>query len=258
MQTEKIKKNECPTCGHQNDIYTQFCIECGTILEKPDFISNKHSELLITDSVQRSFNSDFAIDITVAEKVLGQSATNRLGQDTPILAPSLPPASSARKTKSKRNRLIVVTITILTILIAVFLFSNLLVRTSIPISRSSPTGLGEFKVLNGELLGVNDGSFAPFLSKNDGQLKQQAADQLKQGHTSQAISLWQAAIHVKNNDAEAWIYVENQRVLLSGVPYFTLVAIYWNRLVLVSATCRASMWLSTSLIMGTMVFVSAF
>jgi ABC-type branched-subunit amino acid transport system substrate-binding protein/Flp pilus assembly protein TadD len=86
-----------------------------------------------------------------------------------------------------------------------------------------PNGLGEFNASNGELLGVNDGSYAPFLTQGDGQLKKQAADQLKQGHSSEAISLWQEAIHSKNNDAEACIYSENQLVLLSGLPYITLV-----------------------------------
>jgi ABC-type branched-subunit amino acid transport system substrate-binding protein len=83
--------------------------------------------------------------------------------------------------------------------------------------------LGEFNASNGERLGVNDGSSAPFLLGPDGQLKQQAFAALKQGHASQAVSLWRAALHITNNDAEAWIYLENQSVLLSGLPYITLV-----------------------------------
>jgi eukaryotic-like serine/threonine-protein kinase len=99
-----------------------------------------------------------------------------------------------------------------------------------PDSSATPTPQGrgnalrEFKASNGELLGVNDGSLPPFIPGADGQLKLQAADQVKQGHTSQAMALLQSAIHIVNKDAEAWIYFENQQVLFNRSPYITLIA----------------------------------
>src|SRR6266487_5074160 len=46
---------------------------------------------------------------------------------------------------------------------------------------------------------------------------------LKAGKISAAKTLWQAAIKHETNDAEALIYLEDQRVLASGHPYITFV-----------------------------------
>jgi ABC-type branched-subunit amino acid transport system substrate-binding protein len=157
-------------------------------------------------------------------------------QGTPqmVLLKPLPPSSEriSPGAKSKRKSVLfaALVLVLITFIVCLTVFSSH--RSEPKTGGTHPvvtgaisplSGLGEFKA-NGQLLGVNDGSFPPFTAGDDEQLKLQAANQLKQGHSSQAISLWQAATHTSNNDAEAWIYLENQRVLLSGLPYVTLVA----------------------------------
>lgn len=76
---------------------------------------------------------------------------------------------------------------------------------------------------DGEHIGLSDGNFAFDTSRPDGSLKIQAANALKKKNGAEAKTLWQAAISEDTNDAEALIYLENQRVLASGHPYITLV-----------------------------------
>ncbi len=89
-----------------------------------------------------------------------------------------------------------------------------------------PDRLGEFKAPNGDIIGVNDGSYPPFDSWHDKQelnLKQQASVALHNGDRAGAGSLWRSALKLDSSDAEALIYLENQHVLESGKPYITLV-----------------------------------
>jgi len=89
-----------------------------------------------------------------------------------------------------------------------------------------PNGLGEFTASNGDTIGVNDGSYAPFDVWRINQelaLKQQAAQKVRDGQGSEAIPLWNSALKIDSSDAEALIYEENQFVLESGKPYLTLV-----------------------------------
>jgi eukaryotic-like serine/threonine-protein kinase len=193
MQKEKI--NICPTCGAENDIYSSSCVECQRIL---------------SEAVRLPKSLSYTPSFNVIENVSKNDAQKK---------PSL---------KSFMNMFTILIVLLFITIPWFWLVSN---RHGIGntgnatngLGEFNASGLGEFKASNGQLLGVNDGSFAPFLLGPDGQLKQQAVAQLKQKHASQAISLWSAALHITNNDAEAWIYLENQSVLLSGLPYITLV-----------------------------------
>src|SRR6266567_2934936 len=94
---------------------------------------------------------------------------------------------------------------------------------------STPTpvvlhGIGVTKAPDGEFIGISDGTVAFDTNRPDGNLKRQAADRLKAGDVSGAESLWQSGLQQDTSDAEALIYLENQRVLNSGNPHITLVA----------------------------------
>ncbi|HET8846679.1 MAG TPA: ABC transporter substrate-binding protein, partial [Ktedonobacteraceae bacterium] len=84
-------------------------------------------------------------------------------------------------------------------------------------------GIGVTKAKTGESIGISDGTFAFDTSRPDGSLKQQASAALKEGNTSQAQGLWQQALSQETNDAEALIYMENQRVLSGGGLHVTIV-----------------------------------
>lgn len=85
-------------------------------------------------------------------------------------------------------------------------------------------GIGAIQV-NGESIGISDGTVAFDTKRADGDLKAQAAQKLASGDISGAQSLWRAALAQpdQSNDAESLIYLENQRVLSSGLPYVTFV-----------------------------------
>lgn len=104
--------------------------------------------------------------------------------------------------------------------------------TVVPTGSAAPTatatpavvnGIGATKAADGELIGVSNGSVAFDTDRRDGVLKQQAAAALRAGNIAQAQSLWQQAVKLESNDAEALIYLEDQRVLGSGTFYVTLV-----------------------------------
>lgn len=84
-------------------------------------------------------------------------------------------------------------------------------------------GIGITKASDGEMIGVSNGSFAFDVTRPDGALKQQAAAALKSGNGNQAQALWQQAISLENNDPEALIYLENQKVLAAGGAHVTIV-----------------------------------
>ncbi len=86
------------------------------------------------------------------------------------------------------------------------------------------TGIGVTKAPDGEYIGVSDGTFAFDTNRPDGRFKTQAADKLKGNDVSGAQSLWQSGLQQDTSDAEALIYLEDQRVLASGNPYITIVA----------------------------------
>jgi len=90
-------------------------------------------------------------------------------------------------------------------------------------SAPAPNGIGVTKAADGEYIGVSDGTFAFDINRPDGNLKRQAADKLKGNDVGGAQSLWQSGLQQDTSDAEALIYLEDQRVLASGNPYITIV-----------------------------------
>ncbi len=94
-----------------------------------------------------------------------------------------------------------------------------------PATISHPgVGIGVTRAPDGEFIGISDGTFAFDTNRPDGSLKNQAADKLKAHDSSGAVVLWQSALQQDTNDAEALIYLEDQRVLASHAPYITLIA----------------------------------
>jgi eukaryotic-like serine/threonine-protein kinase len=85
------------------------------------------------------------------------------------------------------------------------------------------TGIGVTKAPDGEYIGVSDGTFAFDTNRPDGRFKAQAADKLKGNDVGAAQSQWQSGLQQDTSDAEALIYLEDQRVLTSGNPYITIV-----------------------------------
>ncbi|WP_069805881.1 protein kinase domain-containing protein [Thermogemmatispora onikobensis] len=100
-----------------------------------------------------------------------------------------------------------------------------------PVAPSPPAlknGLGAYTVVDPatgqkDYIGISDGRAAFDTSRPDGKLKQQAAQHLQSGDIAGAAALWQSALSLDENDAEALIYLEDQRVLSSGSPYITLI-----------------------------------
>lgn len=90
---------------------------------------------------------------------------------------------------------------------------------------TSSNGIGVTKAPDGEMIGVSDGTFAFDTNRPSGSDMIQAATALKSGNVPSAESLWQSALNVSTefNNAEALIYLEDQRVLSSGSPYITIV-----------------------------------
>jgi serine/threonine protein kinase/ABC-type branched-subunit amino acid transport system substrate-binding protein len=78
---------------------------------------------------------------------------------------------------------------------------------------------------NGELIGLSDGrwAFDTGQDRGDATLKKQAGEKLAQGNKMEAQRLWSQAARSDTSDAEALIYLENQRILASGSLYITLV-----------------------------------
>jgi serine/threonine protein kinase/ABC-type branched-subunit amino acid transport system substrate-binding protein len=72
-----------------------------------------------------------------------------------------------------------------------------------------------------EAIGISDGSYALDTDRRDGSLKLQAALSYRNGDTSSAIALWNQAASEETTDAEALIYLENQRTL--NFPHVTVV-----------------------------------
>ena len=84
-------------------------------------------------------------------------------------------------------------------------------------------GIGVEKAPDGEYIGLSDGTFAFDTDRADGATKQQGATKLRGGDVGTALSLWHEALARDTNDAEALIYLEDQRVISSNSPYVTLV-----------------------------------
>jgi serine/threonine protein kinase len=71
------------------------------------------------------------------------------------------------------------------------------------------------------LIGISDGSYTFDTNRTDANLKQQAAADFRSGNKGGAVSLWNTAVGQDSSDAEALIYLENQRI--AAYPHVTLV-----------------------------------
>ena len=87
------------------------------------------------------------------------------------------------------------------------------VATAVPTTGTKlpANGIGVIQ-MNGEPIGISDGTVALDTGLPDASLKQQAATALQQGNLSGATSLWNAAVDNTTNDAEALIYRENAHI----------------------------------------------
>ncbi len=85
-------------------------------------------------------------------------------------------------------------------------------------------GIGVTKIGN-DTIGISDGSYVFDTARTDATLKQQAATQLRQKSTdtSGIVAALSSALEQEPNDAEAHIYLEDQRVLSSGSSYVTFI-----------------------------------
>ncbi len=95
-----------------------------------------------------------------------------------------------------------------------------------PTSAATPTytipsnGIG-VTTINGEAIGISDGSATLDTGLADASLKAQAAADYKSGNTAQALALWTSATQQVTNDAEALIYLEN--LSIGNAPHVTFV-----------------------------------
>ncbi len=88
---------------------------------------------------------------------------------------------------------------------------------------TNSSGIGVTKV-GSDFIGISDGSFIFDSRRSDGPMKQQAADRFKQNDGDGVIAALSTALEQEPNDAEAQIYLENERVISSGSSsYITLV-----------------------------------
>lgn len=94
---------------------------------------------------------------------------------------------------------------------------------SIPVQL--PPRIGVATDACGENIGLSDGSYALDIGNerpgSDDKIK--ASEKLRNKDIGTATALWNTALSVDSNDAEAKIYLEDQRVLAYGKPYVTIV-----------------------------------
>jgi serine/threonine protein kinase/ABC-type branched-subunit amino acid transport system substrate-binding protein len=142
-----------------------------------------------------------------------------------------PPPKRQGGSNVGRNFLLFVIVIILLGLLAFLIFSRLSSPGTGSTSNATPTvavpasGIGVTKTSTGEYIGISDGTYAfdTGFGRTNGDLKQQAAQQLLAGNTNAAVNLYTQAANKDTSDAESLIYLENQRVLTSGSPYITIV-----------------------------------
>jgi len=128
------------------------------------------------------------------------------------------PLRQVSKNKAGRNLLLIA--------LAILIIASTL--TAVILLRMSPSvppvnGIGVSKAPDGEYIGISDGTFAFDTNRPDGALKLQAANKLQAHDGAGATKLLQQAVAQDTNDAEALIYLEDQRVLASHASYITLV-----------------------------------
>jgi ABC-type branched-subunit amino acid transport system substrate-binding protein len=149
----------------------------------------------------------------------GLTATSSsLSKPVPPLVTPPPPQGKRPSPVRKPGRL--------TLLVGLLLI--LLLALVLPLAWSflHPGASGPIKawtVPNGELIGLSDGRYAFDTDRDNASLKNEASKKFTEGDMTGAKSLWKQAAQSDTSDAEALIYLENQRILDSGAPYSTLV-----------------------------------
>lgn len=245
-------KQICNTCGTVNDPYRKDCMRCGSILDgvavtpgasspvENKVISSNLSEKYKSELFNRemgfdSGSSHFSIESDVEEiKPDDRSATpvaplktNAFATDAERITVTTP--STKKKYVLRREALLAIA-GMLILLFALTIGRSLLLVIGSPGPKASPTtglpgGLGVTIAPNGQPIGVNDGSFQPFdvgPLRADIRFKQLAAQAMQQGNPQAAIAQWSDGLKSDTSDAEALIYIENQRAIASG-NYVTLV-----------------------------------
>jgi eukaryotic-like serine/threonine-protein kinase len=194
----------CPTCSHENSGDARRCARCDKRLA---VVVTPHPEPPPTTMPPARQQDQTASRQTLSEfSVVGK-----------ILFPK-------QRLQTKKSLLVLIALVLALVTVSLLVIIAFKI-TYISSSQSSSNGLGERINSNGNSIGVNDGSFAPFdVGHQDQSLKQQAAHALEGGNSSAAVSLWLQALTVESNDAEAQIYIEDQRILASGEPHITLIA----------------------------------
>lgn len=239
MQQNNLVKI-CPECSCPNTINSRRCVECGKNLAGVKSEPTFQVQPAVPDAALPSTSPLNEFDATEGQRTLPLDETPSAGKVHSPFVKTI----SLTKAKLGHNHRGFVIVALLLVLLAILLPLVILLprlrsnggtiqgkgtpaATPTPVPLHLPTGLGEVVTPADQLVGVNDGSFAPFDISGVSQemtLKQQAATAMKNGDTQGAISLWRQALSLKSNDAEALIYLEDQHVLVSGMPYVTLVA----------------------------------
>lgn len=150
-------------------------------------------------------------------------------------ASSAPYGNFVKATRRKRWPVVVILILLLLLILGgalasfAYLTGKAKTATATPITTHTTTnggpnanGIGVTHLGN-EDIGISDGTVAFDIDRQSGNQMRQAAAKLKQNDVAGAESFWQAAVSGDSSNAEALIYLENQRVLASGSPYITLV-----------------------------------
>jgi serine/threonine protein kinase/ABC-type branched-subunit amino acid transport system substrate-binding protein len=148
---------------------------------------------------------------------------NPLVPPSPVIPPVPPGKGQQQISPWVRNRK---RLTLIAGLLILALFLGLVLQFIWPLFSHGPSdSIKAWTTSNGELIGLSDGRYAFDTGSDrvDASLKKQAATKLAEGDKTEAKSLWQQAVMSDTSDAEALIYLENQRVLDSGSPYITFV-----------------------------------
>lgn len=132
-----------------------------------------------------------------------------------------------RGLKKRKGLMLLGSLSILLLALALYAVRPVLYNSSpvavrsAPVSMLLPAAIGVVKAPDGELIGISDGRYIFDTGTPDADLKEQAAQKLRQGDTGSAFSLLSAAHSVDTSDAETLIYQENLRAINS--KYITLV-----------------------------------
>jgi len=168
---------------------------------------------------------------TSVPTMVNQPAQPQQPPPPPVLPPTLYQQPPARQQSRSHAGSIILLILLVILLITGGIYGTYAVlsrfRSSSNVLTPAPTpslhGIGVTRAPDGEYIGISDGTIAFDTNRPDGNLKRQASIKLQTGDISGAQSLWQSGLQQDSPDAEALIYLEDQRVLSSGNPYITIV-----------------------------------